>query len=88
MTINYKHLLAAAAIIRPRLYTTIHHHTPPNAHVTGLGYYSRRRLHGVQELPLFFVLAVTAPSIPLMHQQLSVTITFSGPEMLGVLTAS
>ena len=76
MTINYKHLLAAAA-----LYTTIHHHTPPNAHA------ARRRLHGVHELVLF-VLALPSPSIPLMHQQLSVTITFSGPETLGNVNAS
>jgi hypothetical protein len=44
-------------------------------------------LHGVQELFLF-VLAVPSPSIPLMHQQLSVTITLAGPETLGNVNAS
>lgn len=81
MTINHKHLLAAAAIIRRRLYTTIHHHTPSNAHA------ARRRLHGVQEF-FGFVLAVPSPSIPFMHQQLSMTITFSGPETLGDVNPS
>ena len=48
---------------------------------------TRRRLHGVQELVLF-VLAVVPPSIPFMHQQLSMTTTFSGPETLGDVNAS
>jgi hypothetical protein len=47
----------------------------------------RRRLHGVQELVLF-VLAAMPPSIPLMHQQLSMTTTFPGPETLGNVYAS
>jgi hypothetical protein len=79
MTIN--HFLLDTKFIRRRLYTTIHHHTPPNAHA------ARRRLHGVQEV-FECVLAVPSPSIPLMHQQLSMTITFSGPETLGNVTAS
>ena len=50
-------------------------------------HYARRRLHGVQEL-LLFVLEDAPPSIPFMHQQLSVTTTFSGPETLGNVNAS
>jgi hypothetical protein len=47
----------------------------------------RCRLHGVQE-PCCTALAFPSPSIPLMHQQLSTTITFSSPETLASFNES